>query len=317
MTTLPAAGYFNTPQRTNSQAKDAQDTLLAYIRQMPGGAAETELTIAAGAITPTAALHRVDTEGDAAADDLTTIETTNLQDGAALLLRAVDPGRVVTVRDATGGAGRVHLHGADFVLDGVDRWLHLVRRGTDWYEVTRSHGADAAGARARLGLGSAATADIGASQGDVPALDANGRLDTARLYRMVGATPGAPGGAGLVPAPAAGDHDRLLAGDGTYKDVDTTLAGGGGHLYFPTASGNLLLQWGIGPGIPTGQVAVTFPLAYASDPIVMATPTTPGTSRVASIRLLSPTGVTIRVTDTSNGVSSVDVHWLAIGVPAT
>ena len=152
MTTLPAAGYFTSP-RTNLEAKQGQDDVLAYIRQMPGGAAETELTIAAGAITPTGALHVVDTEGDTAADDLTNIAATSQPGGRILLLEGADAARVTTVKHGAGGAGQIILaDGADYALDAVGKRLALVLIGADWYELWRYYGPDKAGARANLGV---------------------------------------------------------------------------------------------------------------------------------------------------------------------
>lgn len=42
---------------------------------------------------------------------------------------------------------------------------------------------------------------------------------------MTGATASTAGAHGLVPAPAAGDNDKFLGGDGTWKDVPTELSG--------------------------------------------------------------------------------------------
>lgn len=42
---------------------------------------------------------------------------------------------------------------------------------------------------------------------------------------MTGATAQAAGAHGLVPAPAAGDNDKFLGGDGTWKDVPAELSG--------------------------------------------------------------------------------------------
>jgi hypothetical protein len=106
MTTLPAANFFN-GEITHQEAKDAQDRILAVLRELPGGAAEETRVIASGAITPQRGVVAVDSE--APADDLDVINPTHHPPGRLLLLRAVDQGRPVTVRHAQGGPGEIHL----------------------------------------------------------------------------------------------------------------------------------------------------------------------------------------------------------------
>lgn len=97
---------------------------------------DSELTIASGAITPTRSHHRVDTEADGATDDLETINTTSVSDGAILILRAENAGRTVVVKD---GTGNINLQSnRDFTIDDLEKKLVLQRRGTDWDEVSRN-----------------------------------------------------------------------------------------------------------------------------------------------------------------------------------
>ncbi len=153
MTALPAAGYFTDNLRDNPTAKQAQDDMLAFIRQMLGGSAEATLTIAGGAVTPVAGVHAIDTEGGAGADDLATIVTTNLPDGSVLLIRPVNAAHVVTVKHAAGGAGQIALSGAtDLVLDATTKHLLLRRQGNDWIEVFRSVSVVAAASEATAGI---------------------------------------------------------------------------------------------------------------------------------------------------------------------
>ena len=166
-------------------------------------------------------------------------------------------------------------------------------------------------------FGTAAGRNIGTAAGDVAELISGGLLARGLLQTMVGATDTVAGQSGAVPAPAATGLDLFLHRNGSWQPALRSLTGNpSSYVRLPTTNGDLLVQWGIGPGVATGQVAITFPTAYASNPIVMATPTTPGASRVASIRILSAAGVTIRVTDINNGVSSEDIHWMALGAPA-
>jgi hypothetical protein len=103
--------------------------------------ADTELTIASGSVTPTQGNHSIDTEGDAATDNLSNIVTTNLDDGRLLMLRCENNARVVTIKNEAGGAGQIHsADGKDIVLDDTSTLLVLKRNGADWYEVSLSIG---------------------------------------------------------------------------------------------------------------------------------------------------------------------------------
>lgn len=110
---------------------------LSYLKGLMLSAA-TELTIASGAITVTQAYHSVDTESDAATDDLATITAgSGIQEGALLVLRAENTARVVTLKD---GTGNLLLNG-DYALSATDRTITLLYDGTNWREVARSYNA--------------------------------------------------------------------------------------------------------------------------------------------------------------------------------
>lgn len=97
---------------------------------------DAELTIASGAITITKSFHRVDTEGDSASDNLTTIN--GGAEGDILILRAEDSARTVVVKD---GGGNLLLSG-DFSLDNVQDTITLINiDGTNWGEISRSDNA--------------------------------------------------------------------------------------------------------------------------------------------------------------------------------
>lgn len=92
-----------------------------------------ELTISSGAVTRTQTYHSIDTEGDAATDDLDTVNGGTA--GDILILRSVDSARDVVVRDM---AGNLQLAG-DFTLgQGADR-IVLIYDGILWYELSRSN----------------------------------------------------------------------------------------------------------------------------------------------------------------------------------
>jgi hypothetical protein len=135
MTALPAADFFN-GAITNAEAKDAQDEILAVIRELLGGEARSELTIASGSITPTGAVHTVDTESDAGSDNLDFIAQTNHPETRFLAIRAEDPTRAVVVRHNITGTGKILLADAvNLTLTGADQWLLLMRDDTTWREM--------------------------------------------------------------------------------------------------------------------------------------------------------------------------------------
>jgi len=150
MTDFPAADFIeNLDPNNQGNLKDQLESLRAATVELLGGAAETNLEIVSGSVTPTAAIHSVDTEGAAAADNLDWIDYTNHPDGRLLLLRAYSAARVVTVRSAQGGNGEIILApdrpdstSGQFTLDATDKFLLLMRDGTQWVEVARFFGAD-------------------------------------------------------------------------------------------------------------------------------------------------------------------------------
>ncbi len=96
----------------------------------------TELTIvesnSIGAVTATRSFHDVDTEGDAATDDLDTINGGSA--GDILTLKILTSTRNVTVKDAT---GNLRLAG-DFTLTSPNDIITLIKYSTVWIETSRS-----------------------------------------------------------------------------------------------------------------------------------------------------------------------------------
>lgn len=113
---------------TNAADEDELQQLLEDLvqsaKELPGGQSRSELTIASGSVTATRSIHSLDTESDAATDDLTNILTTGLKDGHLLLVRVENAGRVVTVKASAGGAGQMTLAGTrDVVLDATTKFV--------------------------------------------------------------------------------------------------------------------------------------------------------------------------------------------------
>lgn len=98
------------------------------------GADASELTIATGAITITAGVHTVDTEGDATPDDLDTIS--GGRTGDILVIVPENAARTVVAKH---GTGNLNLSGgADFTMDEDDDFLVLLLIGSIWQEISRS-----------------------------------------------------------------------------------------------------------------------------------------------------------------------------------
>lgn len=93
---------------------------------------KSEKTIAAGVITVTGHFHLVDTEADAATDDLDTINGGTT--GQVIVLKAADGARDVVLKD---GTGNLNLNG-DFTLDNAADTISLIYNGASWDELSRS-----------------------------------------------------------------------------------------------------------------------------------------------------------------------------------
>lgn len=98
---------------------------------------DSELTIASGSVTPTNQNHSVDTESDAASDDLDTIVTTNVPNFGLLTIRAAHTDRTVVVKHGTGNI--FTSDSADYSMTDAIMSIVLQRRGSNFYEVGRSY----------------------------------------------------------------------------------------------------------------------------------------------------------------------------------
>lgn len=159
--TIPDAGAFAALRMTNAQAGEALNAFLAAVRALPGAVPGASYQIAGGAIAPAVGVFRVETEGLAALDDLDRLSTSPLGNGSIVELSVVDGARAVRLRNAQGGAGQILLATSDpLVISSRTQWVRLVRDGNNWRELSRSYGNQTADARAWLGLGGLATANL-------------------------------------------------------------------------------------------------------------------------------------------------------------
>ena len=99
----------------------------------------TELLISAGIVTipervGKEGIFTIDTEADAATDDLDTISGAAFV-GQKLILSAADSARTVVMKD---GTGNLKLNVTDFSLDNEEDSIVLIWRGSYWAELSRS-----------------------------------------------------------------------------------------------------------------------------------------------------------------------------------
>jgi hypothetical protein len=97
--------------------------------------APTELTLASDTVTPTQEWHTVDTQSNAASDDLVTLTPDAAKIGRKVLLRCETAARVVTVKST----GNIKLLDPDCVLDDTGKFIELIQdTATTWAELGRN-----------------------------------------------------------------------------------------------------------------------------------------------------------------------------------
>lgn len=92
--------------------------------------ASVEYTIASGAITPQTASFTVDTESDAASDNLDTINIAHFRNGDVIALAPANDARTIVVTHNVGNIRTVS--GSSITLDTTDKWIFLRYNGTNW-----------------------------------------------------------------------------------------------------------------------------------------------------------------------------------------
>jgi len=102
----------------------------------PDVAQAKEYTIASGVITPlTSSYFTIDTQSDAASDNLDTILATNFKPGDMIVVQANNTARTVVLKD---GTGNLKLSG-DLSLDNTEDTAQLLLIGTNWVQVATSN----------------------------------------------------------------------------------------------------------------------------------------------------------------------------------
>jgi len=177
-------------------------------------ASATEVTIASGAVTITQGVHTVDTEADAASDDLDTINGGT--DGTLLRLYMEDAARVVTLKHNVGNI--LVSTGADITMSANGFVTLLQNAAGDWLVTTAATGVSSVYSRA--GNVVAAASDYDASEVDndsgvtgafvKDALDTldSGKADTGHSH----GTDGITNDSGVSGATASAALDTLDSG---------------------------------------------------------------------------------------------------------
>jgi hypothetical protein len=123
---LLTAAQMNQDVRDNSTILKVSLNNSGYL-SLPDAA---EKTISSGAISITTSFVTIDTEGDAASDDLATITAgTNVGSGHILTAFATNTARTVVLKD---GTGNLDLDGADITLDSDEKGVVLIYTGSKW-----------------------------------------------------------------------------------------------------------------------------------------------------------------------------------------
>lgn len=129
-TFLPGSFWFNTTTDVLYFLADDSNGAAIWVpinKHAGNNAACSEKTIASGAITITDAIHRVDTESDAATDDLDTITLSTAADGSVVHLKAENSARRVIVTNA----GNIVTPNARYLELSTKQYLRLVYNATD------------------------------------------------------------------------------------------------------------------------------------------------------------------------------------------
>ena len=101
---------------------------LAYLKLNIALEEAGELTISSGAVTKSRSHHTIDTEGDAASDDLASI--LGGSEGEVILIRPANGARTVVLKHNTGNIWS--MSGYDVTLDDADDYSILVYSGSKW-----------------------------------------------------------------------------------------------------------------------------------------------------------------------------------------
>lgn len=176
-----------------------------------GGECEAELTITDSSSNIVHTLNFVLMVEHAALGDQTIVSDTEI------------PG-IIDAANANANRAEAAVEHYPYIDNTTKHWMVWDAVNGEWSDT----GVTAQGANSYTDLTSKPSINSVVLSGNKTAADLSLASDSA----MTGATSGTAGAKGLVPAPAAGDEDKFLCGDGTWK------SGGGGSLPTPVSTAN-------------------------------------------------------------------------------
>lgn len=207
----------------------------------------TTLTLASDVITPTQTLHKVDTQGGAAADDLVTLTADSAKVGRKVILKCANASHVVTVKST----GNIQLIDGDCVLDSLSKNIELLQdTTTTWVETGRNVNSpkkllfdlDCNGKRLSKLL------DLQFSEQTPKTIASDVITATASVHSLVPQTGSADDlktinvDPALYPSPSDANHKVLfLSGGGYTITVKDVFSAGGGNISLAVTGKNLVL----------------------------------------------------------------------------
>lgn len=175
MTSMPIKSYLTSGTTTEAQFQSAIGDLYDVLNQLAIIGPQELNTLLSGSISPLKCNIKLDTENAIAADNLNLIVPNNIGE-KMIFLKISANSRAVTLKHMASGTGKMYLNTeADVVLNDTRYCiaLHWDETAQRWNEVWRNFGVFIAPGsesviRTQLGLGTAATRDVGLLTGQIP-----------------------------------------------------------------------------------------------------------------------------------------------------
>lgn len=225
-----------------SELDDVVDDVAALPLASVAFDAPTELTIASGAITITQSYHTVDTQSDAASDDLDSIAGGEV--GQIIVLRPVNDARSVVIKHS---ASIICPAAEDITLAEDDDAAFLLCTGADVWVVLAFKTAASSGGGLGSKLASVATSKgaslVGVEDSAGHFAGATAEAVLAEIGAYIPRVLTDPGNAGAIPVTASGYVPLVTAGAETRTVADPTKVGLMLTLHFLTDGGDCVITF--------------------------------------------------------------------------